>query len=127
VADLLARLTAHFREKAKRVRRIEIPELADEDGRPAEIYVWPATLDEMNRIRRRGGPCGGDLAVLAETLIVRARNHDRSPYFSTAQRSIFMRETDPALVSKIAGLISDDLAGDEELRDDDGEELDRPN
>jgi len=27
----------------------------------------------------------------------------------------------------LAGLISDDLAGDEELRDDDGEELDRPN
>lgn len=127
MADLLARLTAHFREKAKRVRRIEIPELADENGRPAEIYVWPATLDELNQIRRRGGPGGADLAVLVETLIVRARNHDRSPYFSSAHRAIFMRETDPSLISKIAGMISDDISGDEELRDEEGEEIDRPN
>lgn len=112
MADLLSRVTSHYRERAKRVRVITVPEWADpETGAPAELYVWPASLEELNRIARKGGTRGNDLEILVETLIVRARKADRSPHFDPAHRATIMREADPDVLARVVGEINDDLAG----------------
>lgn len=107
-------IVEHFHEKMHHCRKIVVPDWIDKKtGEPYKFYVWPATLAQLNQINRRGGPDGKDLGILVETIIVRARREDKTPYFQQGDRAALMNEADPEVLSAVVRQINDDEAGEE--------------
>lgn len=104
--DPMSLAVAHFREQMRNVRLVEVPEM----GLVGEkaIHVYPSTLLEMQEINRKGGQFGNDVAVLAQTIITRARNKQGRPIFTAADFQRFMREVSPQLIARIVADINDE-------------------
>lgn len=77
--------------------RIEFPRWKLPNGEPFVCFVWPMSVEEEDRIlkaTRDGQRAGraGDYDEIVHTIIVRARNEDRSPIFGRMIAGQFLKE-----------------------------------
>ncbi len=103
----IERAVSHWADKLTRVRTIEVPEWADEQGNPLVIYVWPANMAQRNKIAKLATE--GSLEALIESLVLRARDQDQRPLFAPKDREALMTKADPDVIVRICMDINSDL------------------
>lgn len=103
-------LKAHF--SAQSVRVIEVPEWGDGSGQPLLIYAKPLTLADKQRLRRVAQD-GGDIEVLAYTLIYKATDAEGKPLFTVADKHALMHQVDPDVLARVAAQITRPRSVDE--------------
>lgn len=101
---------AHFSRLM--VRTIEVPEWAGDDGAPMVIYAKPLTLTEKQKLRYFAQN-GGDLDVLAHTLIMKAENSQGEKLFTVEHKHALMNATDPDVLSRVVMQITRPRGEDE--------------
>mgnify|MGYP006306344387 FL=1 len=110
---LMERIGADWKSVASAPRIIEVPEWADpETGEPQQIHIWPASLHELELVRKRAGGDENSLTMLVETLIVRARDGERKPLFQPGHCARLMREADTKVLTRVVREINADLEAD---------------
>lgn len=108
MATVLENAKKHFLEKVQsEPRLIRVPEW------DADIYVKPLTLKDQDRIYKFVRE--GSLESLAETLIVRAKNKDGSPIFSSVNKTELMNMVDPDVMQRVVVQMADELSDVEEI------------
>lgn len=96
-------LRAHF--SRQQVRVIEVPEWAGDDGRPLLIYAKPLTLADKQKLRHLALN-GGELEVLAQTLIMKAEDECGGRLFTVADKHALMHSVDPDVLARVASHIT---------------------
>lgn len=91
----------HF--SARTTRIIEVPEWADESGKPLLVYATPITLAERQKLLNRARDNSLDMMVYA--LIYKAQNEQGDPLFTLEHKHALMHEVDPDVVTRVAGEI----------------------
>lgn len=85
-------------------RRVEIPELAQPDGKPYAIYVSPMTILEQRELARRYKD--DPHSYLVGALIMKARDEKGEPVFNLEDKDTLMRRCPASLVQWMAAEIS---------------------
>ena len=109
-------ISQHFRSLQD--QRMEVPEWADESGRPAVVCFSPLTLEERDRL---DGYSGAEF--LARVLIMKARGEDGKPLFTVADLQMLRHSASPAVVARIANrIVNADLVDPSKLEKHSGSE-----
>ena len=108
---LLERARVHFGDLG--VKSIEIPEWGDEKG-PAVIYVTPMTLAEKRKLYKTGA--NSDLGVLADVLILKAKDADGNKLFTIEDKHALLNEVDSEVLTRVAQEILAARPVDEHLK-----------
>lgn len=91
--SIIDKMKAQFAEKLQAIGEHHIEELDE------TIYFRVLTLKERNDIAARSK--GGDLDVIVETLIARARDANGDLLFKRANKLELMREVDPDAMADV--------------------------
>lgn len=102
-------LKAHF--SAQSVRVIEVPEWGEANA-PLLIYAKPLTLADKQKLRRLAME-GGEMEVLAHTLIIKATDGEGQPLFTVADKHDLMHKVDPDVLARVASQITRPRSTDE--------------
>lgn len=86
------------------LRRVEIPELAQPDGKPYAIWVSPMTILEQRELARRYKD--DPHSYLVGALIMKARDEKGDPVFTLDDKDTLMRRCPASLVQWMAAEIS---------------------
>jgi len=110
----IAQMVAHYRNTG--LNKIEVPEWANDDGEPLEIYYTPMTLAETKRIYSRSVGTD-DVVVLADTLIQKALFSDGTKMFRELHRKTILKEVDAEVLMRVvrhisAATMEEDLGND---------------
>lgn len=100
------RVKKHWHDTITEVREIPVPEWGDENG-PLIIHVRPTNMAQRSKLFRLAKT--DELAVAAETLILRARDADGIALFKPADTEALMTTCDPDVLVRVARAINDDL------------------
>ena len=112
--EIIEAARAHFasRLNSNELDFVEVPEWGTPDS-PARIYYKPMNLEQQNKIYQYVAQ--NSLESIAQTIITRARDEDGRRMFADAHKLYFMKEVDPAVMTRIVT----EMAGDEDI--DEGE------
>lgn len=91
--SIIDKMKAQFSEKLQAIGDYYVDEWEE------TIYFRVLTLKERNDIAARSK--GGDLDVIVETLIARARDADGNLMFKKANKLEMMREVDPDIMADV--------------------------
>lgn len=86
------------------LRRVEVPELKQPDGKPYAIWVSPMTIIEQRELARRYKD--DPHSYLVGALIMKARDEKGDPVFTLDDKDTLMRRCPASLVQWMAGEIS---------------------
>lgn len=100
--SLIDRVKEQFTRQPVRV--IEVPEWADEDGKPLLIYVTPLTLSEKQRLQTIGEE-HGYIARLAHVLVMKARDEQGKALFTIADKHALMHSADTEVIARVVNEI----------------------
>ena len=100
--SVLDRAKTHF--EAKGLKRIEVPEWKDEQGKPTVLLSEPFTLDDQRKLLKFSD--GDSVEFIARLVIMKAKNEDGSMAFDLSDKPVLMGKVDPAVVRRIADEIS---------------------
>jgi hypothetical protein len=89
---------AHFQRLD--TRQIEVPEWADDQGKPMIIYCTPITLAEKAKIARAGDEFGR-VMMLVHALIIKAQDADGKKLFTVADKKALSEKADPDVIARI--------------------------
>lgn len=96
---VIERARAHFGRLS--MAPIEVPEWPDEDGKPTIVYSEPMTLRDKQKISRLSDQVG-EIEVMANVLILRARDAQGHPMFTLEDKQLLLTQVDPGVLSRIA-------------------------
>ena len=102
--EIIERMKEIRKELDNEPRVVEVTKLG-ENGEPLKIYVWPITTKEYQKILAASDRIEG--AVM--TIIIRAKNEEKKPLFTQAERSEIIRFFGPKVIIKLARDINKDL------------------
>jgi len=95
---VIERAKAHFSQQQRRIA--EVPEWADDDGKPLIIHGKPLTLAEKQKIdayRDRWGK----MDALAYTLILKAEDEQGNKIFTLEDKRALMTTVDPDVLARV--------------------------
>ena len=98
----IERVTTHF--TAKEIRIIEVPEWADEDNKPLEIYVKPMTMNEKMKLYNKARS-SNPLESLIDTIIMKALDKQGNPLFTIKDKQALLVKADTTIIIKVANKI----------------------
>ena len=100
--------------RQKQARIIEVSEWGD-DGAPLQIYVYPLTAGDINKIQKKHKNFLNDMTIegMIDLIILKAGNADGERLFTLADKTHLMDEPLP-LISDIASQMFGDIDGVEE-------------
>ena len=102
----------HYKTLAGEPKVIQVPEWADDDGNPLLIHVTPITCAEFNKIERLSK--GGDTDLAVQAIILKSLDEEGKPLFEKEHAVKLKQGCDMAVVSRIAGEITQTLVSTEE-------------
>jgi hypothetical protein len=100
------RVKNHWSDRIQEIREIEVPEWGDDNG-PLVVYVRPTNMAQRSKLFRLAKE--DDLAVAAETVVLRARDKDGLALFKPADAEVLMTSCDPDVLTRLAAAINSDL------------------
>ena len=97
--------------RRKEARVIEVSEWGD-DGAPLQIYVYPITAGDLNRIQKKHKNFLNDMTIdgMVDLIILKAGDADDNRLFTVADKTHLMDEPLP-LISNIAAEMFADIEG----------------
>ena len=100
--------------RRKQARIIEVPEWGD-DGAPLQIYVYPITAGDLNKIQKKHKNFLGEQTIdgMVDLIILKAGDADDNRLFTLADKTHLMDEPLP-LIADIAQQMFADIEGVEE-------------
>lgn len=103
--EILDRAKLHFRERMSAdMQSIEVPEWTVPGEETLTIYWRPMTLAEKGRIHKYSAV--NDLRMIAEAVIVMAKNEQGERLWGDAEFDDFMNLVDPQVLARIANAMS---------------------
>ena len=102
--EILDRMKAIRKEIDNEPRKITVSKIG-KDGADIDIYVWPVTTKDYQKILRETDRI--DAAVLS--IILRSKNEDGKQIFSANERSELINLFGPKVILKLASEINKDL------------------
>jgi hypothetical protein len=100
--SVLDRAKAHF--QSQELKRIEVPEWADEQGNPTVLFSEPFTLKDSQGLAKFAKEDGAEFVV--RLIIMKAINEDGSKAFDISDKPALMNTVDPNVLNRIAAEIS---------------------
>ena len=100
--NIVERVKAHF--DSQEVKRIEVPEWADEEGNATILYCQPFTLADRKKLSRLAAD--DDLEFIARLVIMKAEDENGEKVFDLSHKPILMNKADPNVISRIAAQIT---------------------
>lgn len=95
---LIEQVRTHFDGLTR--ARIEVPEWAGDDGKPAVIYARPMTMAEKQKIANAGAN-DGHIASLVTTLILKAEDEAGNKVFTLDDKHTLMNRADTEVLARI--------------------------
>lgn len=95
----IERATDHFSKQTP--KKIPVPQWADNNGAPLDIFVEPLTVkdrDQLSKIEDRVGP---GLELIVQGIIIHARDEAGERLFTIADKPDLMNRVDPSVVLSI--------------------------
>tara|TARA_R110001592_G_scaffold53455_6_gene163896 strand:- start:273 stop:611 length:339 start_codon:yes stop_codon:yes gene_type:complete len=96
--NAIERAKGHFAEQE--IKKIEVPEWADEHGKPLVIYAKPLTLAETSKLYKMSKD--DELTMMAYVLIYKALNEDLEKMFNLGDKSDLLNNVDREVLVDIA-------------------------
>lgn len=97
----IARAKAHFINRG--VARFEVPEWADEQGRPLVVVAHPLNLTDKDHLTALGRRFGADsFELMAHIVILHARDEQGRHLFTLEDKPDMLARVDPDILSEIA-------------------------
>ena len=96
--SVLDRAKAHF--EAQEVKRIEVPEWADESGKPTVMYSQPFTLADRKKLAKFAQE--DDLEFIVRLMIMKCETEDGEKVFDLSDKPVLMNKVDPNVIARIA-------------------------
>lgn len=100
--NVIDRAKAHF--DAQEVKRIEVPEWADEGGNPTIIFSEPFTLADRKTLAKFAKD--DDMEFIVRLLIMKAMTEDGTKVFDLSDKPVLMNKVDPTVITRIANEIA---------------------
>jgi hypothetical protein len=100
--SILDRAKAHF--DAQEVKRIEVPEWADENGNPTIIFSEPFTLADRKTLAKFAKD--DDMEFVVRLVIMKAMTEDGNKVFDLSDKPVLMNKVDPVVITRIANEIA---------------------
>lgn len=94
----IERARGHFAEQE--IKIIEVPEWADEHGKPLTIYAKPLTLAETSKLYKMSKQ--DNLEMMAYVLIYKALDEDMEKMFQLGDKSDLLNNVDREVLVDIA-------------------------
>ena len=110
--SILDRAKAHFDSQG--VKKIEVPEWADDKGNPTVLYSGPVTMNDRKALRTAAD--GDEAEFLVRLVILKCELEDGSKAFDLSDKPMLMKKVDPNIIQRIANKIAevpdvDDMVG----------------
>lgn len=110
--SILDRAKAHFDSQG--IKKIEVPEWADEDGNPTILYSKPVSMSDRKSLRAAAD--GDEAEFLVRLIILKCELEDGTKAFDLSDKPMLMSKVDPNIISRIANKIAeaptvDDMVG----------------
>lgn len=105
----IERAKGHFEDQEIKV--IEVPEWADEHGKPLKIYAKPLTLAETSKLYKMSQQ--DNLQMMAYVLIYKALSEDMEKMFDLSDKNDLLNNVDREVLISVAQKIM----GEETLDD----------
>lgn len=93
---------AHFKSKA--IKKIEVQEWADENGKPLIIYVEPFTLKDQGRLQQ-ATRSSSESEALAELLVLKSLDSEGNKLFTIEDKPSLRGGVDANIIARIASEI----------------------
>jgi len=94
----IERAKGHFAEQE--IKQIEVPEWADEHGKPLVIYAKPLTLAETSKLYKMSKQ--DSLEMMAFVLIYKALNEDMEKMFNLGDKQDLLNNVDREVLVSVA-------------------------
>ena len=111
MAKVIDLAKAHFSAKAR--IRVEVPEWAEEEGKPFVVCASPLTLADRAKIERYRNAEGNN-AAMAYTVIFKAENEAGEKIFTLEDKRALMTKVDPNVLARLAVAIAVEESRDPE-------------
>jgi hypothetical protein len=110
--SILDRAKAHF--DAQGMKKIEVPEWADEQGNPTVLYSSPLSMNDRKALRSAAD--GDETEFLVRLVILKCELDDGVKAFDLSDKPLLMKKVDPNVIQRIASKIAeapsvDDMVG----------------
>ncbi len=110
--SILDRAKAHFDSQG--IRKIEVPEWLDENGKPTILYATPVSMNDRKALRSAAD--GDEAEFLVRLVILKCELEDGSKAFDLSDKPALMKTVDPEVIQRIATKIVevpsvDDMVG----------------
>ena len=110
--SILDRAKAHFDEHG--IKRIEVPEWLDENGKPTVLYSKPVTMNDRKAMRSAAN--GDETEFMVRLVILKCELDDGTKAFDLSDKPTLMKQVDPNIIQRIANKIAevptvDDMVG----------------
>lgn len=110
--SILDRAKAHF--DAQGVRKLEVPEWADESGNPTLLYSSPVTMNDRKKLREIAD--GDEFEFMVRLVILKCQTEDGAKAFDLSDKPTLMQKVDPNIIQRLANQIAaapsvDDMVG----------------
>ena len=100
--SVLDRAKAHF--ESQEIKRIEVPEWADESGEPTVIFSEPFTLADRKSLAKFAKD--DDMEFIVRLVIMKSLTEDGKKVFDLSDKPVLMNKVDPAIITRIANEIA---------------------
>jgi hypothetical protein len=100
--SILDRAKAHF--DLQEVKRIEVPEWADEKGNPTVLYSQPFTLADRKKLSKFAQE--DDLEFIVRMVIMKCEDESGEKVFDLSDKPVMMNKVDPTVIARIAAEIA---------------------
>lgn len=107
--SILDRAKAHFDSQG--VKKIEVPEWADDNGNPTILYSSPVSMNDRKALRQAAD--GDEAEFMVRLVILKCELEDGSKAFDLSDKPMLMKKVDPNIIQRIASKIAevDDMVG----------------
>lgn len=110
--SILDRAKAHF--DSQNVKKIEVPEWADDNGNPTILYSHPVSMNDRKALSTAAA--GDEYEFLVRLVILKCELEDGSKAFDLSDKPMLMKKVDPNVIQRIANKIAeaptvDDMVG----------------
>lgn len=109
--SILDRAKAHF--ELQGLRKIEVSQWSDEDGRPTVLYSKPVTMQDRKKLREIAE--ADEFEFMVRLVILKCELEDGSKAFDLSDKPTLMTKVDPNVIQYIAAKIAESPTVDDML------------
>jgi hypothetical protein len=100
--SILDRAKSHF--ELQGVKKLEVPEWQDDNGKPTLLYCEPVTMSDRKKLRDIAN--GDEFEFMVRLVILKCQTEDGSKAFDLSDKPTLMTKVDPNIIQRLANQIA---------------------